>query len=116
VARVGEWGKVYYHHILTCGHIEARKRMTRVGGQVACLRCLSLNNTIIKPNTQNTEPDMGYDEMVSLSLVLEANIRAVVSSRLSIPSESIEVVVSPTGATRVTMFLDTLEATTLSRV
>lgn len=115
VSRVGEWGKISYHHILTCGHLEARRRMTRVGGQMACPQCLSVAAIRARPRLGGDEVGAQYDETVALSIALEANIRAVVSSRLSVPAESIDVVVGPTGTAKVTMFLDASEATTLSR-
>ena len=37
VARSGAWGRIEYHHLLSCGHTEVRKR--RETGPIRCVKC-----------------------------------------------------------------------------
>lgn len=38
VQRVGDWGEVEWHHILSCGHVEIRRR--RAPGALTCTTCI----------------------------------------------------------------------------
>jgi len=39
INRIGSWGRVEYHHVLDCGHVEVRKRAASAG-TMACSGCV----------------------------------------------------------------------------
>ena len=113
VGRIGPWGSVYYHHLLECGHTESRRRCSKVGDRIACVRCQEIvehRSTLAGQSTQNQEPDSDVD--VAAGMTQESRIRANIASMLGIPAETIDVALFPTR--RVMIFLSPSEVARLS--
>lgn len=99
IKRVGEWGKLEYHHRLSCGHVEVRKRPSKAP-QIACAWCVVAVEkqkelkalTIIQPPVLEEVWDF-YDETF-VDEVRVADIRSGVANVLGCPQENIEVVSS----------------------
>ncbi len=124
IKRVGEWGKLEYHHRLTCGHVEVRKRPSKAP-RIACAWCVVASEkqrelkalTIVQPPVVEEVWDF-YDETV-VDEVMVANLRSGVASALGCPQENIEVVatVDEDGNLRVnyvSVFLDYPQAQKLA--
>lgn len=97
IKRVGEWGKLEYHHRLACGHVEVRKRPSRAP-RIACAWCVVASEkqrelkalTIIQPPVVEEVWDF-YDDTV-VDEVMVANLKSGVASALGCPQEGVEVV------------------------
>lgn len=99
IKRVGEWGKLEYHHRLSCGHTEIRKRPSKAP-KIACAWCVIASDkqrelkalTIIQPPIVEEVWDF-YDDTV-VDEVRLANLRSGVAYALGCSQENIEVVAS----------------------
>lgn len=124
IKRVGEWGKLEYHHRLTCGHVEVRKRPSKAP-RIACAWCVVASEkqrelkalTIVQPPVVEEVWDF-YDDTV-VDEVMVANLRSGVANALGCPQENIEVVatVDDDGNLRVnyvSVFLDYPQAQKLA--
>ena len=124
IKRVGEWGKLEYHHRLSCGHVEIRKRPSKAP-KVACGWCVVATEkqkelralTIVQPPILEEVWDF-YDETI-VDEVIVANLRSGVAGALGCSQENIEVVatVDDNGDLRVnyvSVFLDYEQAKKLA--
>lgn len=103
IDRVGPWGRVEYHHVLGCGHVEVRKRASRAP-VVACGGCVLAETHQARrlgPEAGSTNTEVGefvdYDaEQVTLELQ-----GAVATARLAtfvgVDTDDVEVRMSPDG-------------------
>jgi len=113
VSRVGPWGSVYYHHTLECGHTESRRRCSKVGDRLACLRCQEIvehRSALADRPPQSQAFDS--DETVAAGMSQESRIRANIAAVLAIPAEAIDVSLHPTR--RVVILLSPQEVSRLS--
>jgi hypothetical protein len=120
IKRVGEWGKLEYHHRLTCGHVEVRKRPSKAP-RIACAWCVVASEkqrelkalTIVQPPVLEEVWDF-YDDSV-VDEVMVADLRSGVANALGCPQENVEVVatIDDDGNLRVnyvSVFLDYSQA------
>lgn len=127
IDRTGEWGKVEYHHRLSCGHTEMRKRPS-TAPKIACswcvvagekqeeLRALAIRETVMT--------EVPLDDIVVYDDDFEHEIdagrlRAGLVSALGVQPEAVEVVseVDESGdlsARYVVLFLDLSTASRLA--
>lgn len=96
IERVGRWGKVEYHHHLSCGHIESRKRASSTD-EIACAWCLRAEekDKEIKSLTAPKPQSIIYENMDSRIAAEELKIekaKSILSARLRIPLEAVDVV------------------------
>lgn len=113
VGRVGPWGSVYYHHLLECGHTESRRRCSKVGDRIACIKCQEIvehRSALADRIVPSQESDS--DEAVAAGMSQESRIKANIASMLGIPAETIDVELHSTR--RITIFLSPLEVARLS--
>ncbi len=113
MSRIGPWGAVYYHHLLECGHTESRRRCSKVGERIACIRCQEIvehRSAIADRTVLSQEPDSDID--VAAGMSQESRIKANIASMLGIPAETIDVALSPTR--RIIIFLSPSEVARLS--
>lgn len=102
IDKQGEWGNLWYVHFLECGHSDVRKRAASTP-TVACSDCVravakgeELKALVAVPQRSVI---MDVDDMIALdedhAVEVEAgSLKAGLASALSIPLESIDVVVS----------------------
>ena len=125
IKRLGEWGKLEYHHRLSCGHTEVRKRPSKAP-KIACTWCVIATEkqrelralTVISPPVEYEQVWDFYDD-VAVDEITIANVRSNVASAIGCPQESVEVIssVDEDGNLRinyVTVILDYAQAKKLS--
>lgn len=125
IKRLGEWGKLEYHHRLACGHTEVRKRPSKAP-KIACTWCVVATEkqrelralTVVSPPVEYEQVWDFYDD-VAVDEITIANVRSGVASAIGCPQESVEVVssVDEDGNLRinyVTVVLDYEQAKKLS--
>lgn len=113
IKKVGSWGNIEYHHILSCGHIEKRPRATRAP-KLACVWCLRSEQKEIEmkslatPSRVHIEEERYADDEMEIQ-----NIRATLASQMNVPIESVDVVArDENGKLKIhhaTVFLSALE-------
>lgn len=99
ITKVGQWGKLEYHHRLSCGHTEVRKRPSKAP-KIACAWCVIASEkqkelralTIVQPPVLEEIWDF-YDDTVVDEMQI-SKLRSGISNALGCPQESIEVVSS----------------------
>lgn len=124
ISKIGQWGKLEYHHRLSCGHTEIRKRPSKAP-KIACTWCVVATEkqkelralTIVQPPIVEEVWDF-YDDMV-VDEVMVANIRSGIASAIGCQQENIEVVSSVDDEGRLTInyvsiFLDYEQAKNLA--
>jgi len=94
IDRHGDWGDTTYHHHLTCGHTEIRKRKSPAPA-LACSGCLTANEfaagLFATPSELPTlDPRLDADA----TLDTEANrIRAALAKRFTVDPDAVDVAV-----------------------
>lgn len=102
VDKVGPWGRVEYHHRLSCGHTDIRKRMasTKV---IACPLCVVAENQAkVLSNIATTRAPQAptedlLDYMGSRIAITEsriAKLRAEIASKFEVPVEAVDIAIS----------------------
>lgn len=107
VVKVGDWGEVVYHHRLSCGHTETRKRQSPAG-HIACSGCV-----IAREFAQNGPSGLpgasvggGAVSVADLDLVVDEfgsveaeaqRIAAGLAARFGVPVEAVDVAISAQG-------------------
>lgn len=91
IKRIGAWGDVSYHHVLSCGHTEIRKRSSSTP-ELACAWCLraETKNEEIKALTR-MRPVRTEDEALADDEVKIERTRAALASRFAIPIDAVDV-------------------------
>lgn len=113
VDRVGPWGSVSYHHVLDCGHIEVRRRCSKVGDKIACTRCHEIiQRRSALADLASTSQAFQSDADVAIEMTQEARIKANIAAMLGVPIDTVDVSLHP--ARRVTIFLSPAEVARLS--
>lgn len=123
VNRIGNWGRVEYHHILECGHVEIRKRVAPAG-KVACTSCAlaskmedHVQEVIITSRDGRIVEGIDAADIIgteSYQLSSEISVsraQSALSSHLGIPYEAVDVVseIDENGALKITyavIFMD----------
>lgn len=96
IRRVGGWGSVTYHHVLSCGHIEQRPRATSAP-KLACVWCLraekveSTMASLAIAQPRNTFID--DDELASIETETQM-MKASLSAHFGIPIDAVDVVMT----------------------
>ena len=110
IRRVGGWGSVSYHHILSCGHIEKRPRATKAPklACVFCLRASEVVKTMSALGTPTKAEVLDDEEYASFETKVQM-MKASLASQLNVPIDAIDVaIVDESGILRVryaTIFL-----------
>lgn len=102
ISKSGQWGEVVYRHLLSCGHIEERKRVAPAN-RMACTWCV-----VAKEKEEDlrrlTAPQPTRQVLVDVSDIIDSStedlaveedasrIQANLASALKIPAGSIDVV------------------------
>jgi hypothetical protein len=110
IRRVGGWGAVTYHHVLSCGHIEKRPRATKAP-KLACVFCLRATE-VVKTMSALSSPvkaEILDDEEYASFETRAQMIKASLASQLNVSIDAIDVaIVDESGILRVryaTIFL-----------
>ena len=93
IRRVGGWGQVKYHHLLSCGHMETKPRASS-SPKLACVQCFRTDALVsemksIAPPARL--PIVSDDEMATLETEVSM-MRATISARFGIPIDSVDLV------------------------
>lgn len=96
IRRVGGWGSVSYHHVLSCGHIEKRPRAT-TAIKLACVWCLraeKVESTMASlAIAQPRATFIDDDELASIETETQM-MKASLSSHFGIPIDAVDVVMT----------------------
>lgn len=98
INRVGEWGNVQYHHVLSCGHIEKRPRASR-SPQIACAWCLRSDKkeqemaALVSPRKIDLPEDSEMATIETEVMMAQASL----ASHLGVPLEAVDVVTKDDG-------------------
>ena len=110
VERRGDWGEVDYHHRLSCGHTEVRKRKAP-NGVIACSGCLvaaEFSRAPIRERALDTS-----DYLVDTLATLEgevARVRAGLAVRFGVAPDAVSVAANHSSVGHAMVFLDASEA------
>ncbi len=91
IKRVGAWGDVSYHHVLSCGHTEIRKRASSTN-ELACAWCLRAEqkDSEIRALTR-FRPIKTEDEALADDEVKIERARAALAARFAVPVDAVDV-------------------------
>lgn len=95
IRRVGGWGSVSYHHVLSCGHIEKRPRASSAP-KLACVWCLraeEVKNTMAALVAGPTRNSIDDDELATVETEAQM-IKASLSSQFGVPIDAVDVVMA----------------------
>jgi hypothetical protein len=100
IKRIGEWGKLKYHHRLLCGHTEIRKRPSKTP-KIACAWCVVASEkqrelralTVVSPPVEYEQVWDFFDPILVDEIAI-ANLRSGVANSIGCSQESVEVVSS----------------------
>jgi hypothetical protein len=107
VDKRGDWGEVRYHHRLTCGHIEVRKRKAP-SVVIACSGCLVAAEfaesplTVQRPVRKTPSP---VDDLATTESEL-ARVRAGLASRFGVDLDAVSVAASGASVGHAMVFLE----------
>jgi hypothetical protein len=107
VERRGDWGEVTYHHHLSCGHTEVRKRQAPTV-VLACSGCLRAAEFAAAPLREVREVPTG-DPLVDDVATLEgevARVKAALANRLGVEPDAVSVAANGTLVANAMVFLD----------
>ena len=98
VERVGDWGEVLYHHRLSCGHVEVRKRPSP-SGVMSCMFCLHERE---RPASKRVEVEfVEFDgvefDAFATSESAAVSLQAGVAVRFGVPIDSVRVHMNALG-------------------
>lgn len=99
IRRVGGWGSVSYHHVLSCGHIEKRPRAS-TAPKLACVWCLRAEEakTTMAALTVAPQRKLSIDDDELATMETEAQmIKASLSSQFGVPADAVDVVMADDG-------------------
>lgn len=119
IRRVGGWGQVKYHHILSCGHMETRPRASS-SPKLGCVQCLRTDARVSEMKAIPAPvrlPTVSDDEMATLETEVFM-MRATIATRFGIPIDSVDLVTTDdAGILRVryaTVFLTEKDVTRIT--
>lgn len=93
IAKIGSWGNILYHHHLSCGHIEVRKRPAPTD-QIACAWCLRVEekNEEFKKFKKPSMFSVSENSIVDDEIRIERS-RAAIASNFGVPIDAVDVAV-----------------------
>lgn len=91
IEKVGKWGSVVYHHHLSCGHLETRKRASSTG-EIACPWCLKAEekDKELKALTRNPTV-LAFDDALADEEIKIERARAAIASRFGVPQDAVDI-------------------------
>jgi hypothetical protein len=95
IRRVGGWGSVVYHHVLSCGHIEKRPRATKAP-KLACVFCLRAEEVVKTMSSLKTpikSEVLDDEEFASFETKVQM-IKASLASQMNIPIDAVDVAIA----------------------
>jgi len=106
VDRTGSWGRVEYEHVLSCGHVERRKRIAP-SSEIACVACVLAEkhqkNMADQANAGSTDEHSSILDQLEHQLAMSereaAIIKAALVSRFQVMPEAVDVVLEDDGGT-----------------
>lgn len=105
VLKVGDWGEVLYHHRLTCGHTETRKRQSPAS-HIACSGCVvardfarnGLSRPVELVDAGLVGDDLGVEADEFGSIEAEAQrVVAGLAAKFGISTDAVDVAISAQG-------------------
>jgi len=130
INRVGNWGRVEYHHVLECGHNEIRKRVAPAG-KVACTSCAlaaqmedHVQEVVITARDGRIVQGIDAADIIgSESYRLSGEIdvsraQSALATHLGIPREAVDVVseVDENGALKITYAVIFMDASQIDMI
>lgn len=95
IRRVGGWGSVVYHHVLSCGHIEKRPRVSKAP-KLACVFCLRAEQVVQTMSSLKTPTKSEFlddEEFASFETKIQM-IKASLASQMNIPIDAVDVAIA----------------------
>jgi hypothetical protein len=91
IEKIGKWGSVTYHHHLSCGHTESRKRASSTD-EIACPWCLKTEakDKEMKALTRNPTVIAFDNELADEEIKIE-RARAAVAGRFGVPQDAVDI-------------------------
>jgi hypothetical protein len=91
IEKIGKWGSVTYHHHLSCGHMESRKRASTTS-EIACPWCLKAEekDKEIKALTRNPVL-LNLDDTLADEEIKIEKARAAVASKFGVPQDAVDI-------------------------
>lgn len=95
IRRVGGWGQVSYHHVLSRGHIEKRARASKAPklACVFCLRAEQVVQTMSALNTPTKSEELDDEKYASFETTVQM-AKASLASQMNIPIDSVDVAIA----------------------
>jgi hypothetical protein len=114
IKKVGTWGNIEYHHVLSCGHIEIRPRASRAP-KLACAWCLRAESKEQEMLALVQAPLRVREEVNTANYEHDVqSLRASISNALKVNIEAVDIVVKDVGGKlevqHVLVFLSAYEA------
>lgn len=93
IRRIGGWGKVKYHHFLSCGHMESRPRAS-ASPKLACVECLRLESRVLemKSVSSPTRTDLISDGEMATAETEIYLIQAAIASKFGVEINDVDLV------------------------
>jgi hypothetical protein len=104
VIKVGDWGEVVYHHRLTCGHTETRKRQSPAS-HIACSGCVVAREfaqngparpLVADAGLEGDDLDLAPDEFGSIEAEAQ-RVVAGLAAKFGISTDAVDVAISAQG-------------------
>ena len=93
IRRIGGWGKVKYHHFLSCGHMESRPRASS-SPKLACVDCLRIESRDLemKSLVNIVKQDFASDDEMATAETEVYLIQATIASKFNVSIDSVDLV------------------------
>jgi len=91
IEKIGKWGDVTYHHHLSCGHMESRKRASPTN-EIACPWCLKAEEKDKELRAMTRNPVvLAFDDALADEEIKIERARAAVASRFGVPQDAVDI-------------------------
>jgi hypothetical protein len=95
---MGDWGEIRYHHRLSCGHVEIRRRPVK-SEVMGCSSCSTEQRLSKKVFLLDERPssEQDYDALsaeFAQAEIMSVRIRGAIAARLGVVLEDVDVLIS----------------------
>lgn len=98
IEKIGRWGQLSYHHKLSCGHVDIRKRAA-TSDEIACMWCLRAEEKEVELKKLTTPPvqSVFYDDNLAAEETRIEKTRAAIAARIGVPMEAVDIASEDVG-------------------
>jgi hypothetical protein len=91
IEKIGKWGSVTYHHHLSCGHMESRKREAP-SDEIACPWCLRAEEKDKEIKSLTRAPIvLAFEDALADEEIKIERTRAALASKFGVPQDAVDV-------------------------